>query len=173
MNKIEEDLWGKDWGISLDELTKSSEETVGEIAPRYWTPVVIGEKAPQTFWNELVKSTEPKPLDEGDLDRAKPWWERYHARGGNFLKPCEHPAIKGIDPDETREERLARENDSGSRWHAENRKKTEKAKRDAERDKRKRAQERARKISDGSGRIQSREVSTAFVIGRMLSSRCG
>ena len=158
-------MCGKQWGIPNEQVSPPEDAdlaekdlTIGEVAPRYWIPVVIGKQAPRTFWNELVNSKEPESLDEDDLNDAKPWWELYQVKDGNFLRPCEHPEIKGIDPDENQDERLARENDFGSAKHTDNRKRTEKAKRDAQRERRKRAQEKARKISESAPVFkQSRE----------------
>ena len=153
MDGMDEGMCGKNCLIAAEEVSKA----VYEIAPRYWIPIVIGKQAPQTFWNELVKSNAPKPFDEGDLEGAKPWWELYEVQGGIILKPCKHPKVIGIDPDESQNERLARENDLGSNHHTENRKRTEKAKRDAQRDRRKRAQEKAQKIAESSSAPQSKE----------------
>lgn len=141
----------------------AAENEYGEIAPRFWVPIVIGKQAPQAFWNELVRSNEPKPEDEGDLNGAMPWWECYESKSSNILKPREHPKIEGIDPDENPNERLARENDYGSNHHTENRKRLEKAKRDAEREKRKRAQEKSRKISKALSCGVNREASVVFL----------
>ncbi|KAK3705009.1 hypothetical protein LTR37_013526 [Vermiconidia calcicola] len=168
MTGIEEDMCGKDWSIPEAELSTGDDGKVGvvargkgpllgEIAPRYWIPVIVGRQAPQTFWNDLVKSDEPKPMDEEDLDSAKPWWERFKNKECNTLVPLDHPEIKGIDPDENTNERLARENDRGSNYHTENRKSAEKAKRDSQRERRKRAQEKARKISESSPAVQTQE----------------
>jgi hypothetical protein len=153
----EDAIVGLDTTVPRKELTAMS-DAYPEVAPRYWIPIVIGNEAPQTFWNELLKSTEPKPTDEGDLDGAMPWWELYESSTGNLLKVREQPKIEGVDPDETRNERLARENDLGSDRHTENRKNFEKAKRDAEREKRRRAQEKSRKISKALSLGENREA---------------
>lgn len=145
--------------VPIAELTAvGKDEHYGEIAPRYWAPIVIGNQAPQTFWDELVKSKEPPPDHEGDLDGAVPWWQLYQTNEGRLLEPRKQPEISGIDPDENRNERLARENDFGSDRHAENRKAFEKAKKDADREKRKRAQEKSRKISKMLPQGEDREV---------------
>ena len=163
MVNIDADMCGiTDWSVPLGPVadedgtkytfaTKPGEEgfdPMGDLVPRYWIPVVIGRQAPQTFWNDLVKSNAPMPFDEGDLSSAKPWWELYQKQGCNFLRQYVHPEIARIDPDESRDERLARENDRGSNYHTENRKRTEKAKRDAHRERLKKAQEKARKLSE-------------------------
>lgn len=174
MDGIEEEMrrgtGAKSWAIPTEDVTVNgttycfapdSEKTdlriMGEPAPRYWLPVVFGHnsahtvpQAPQTFWNELVKSNMPIPYDENDLVGAKPWWETYQTAGGDFLKHYEPPTIRGIDPDENEGERIAREHDRGSNYHTENRKKAEKAKKEAQRERRKKAQEKARKISQVS-----------------------
>lgn len=139
MQGIEEDLCGITRKIDV-------EIEAQDAAPRYWIPIVIGKQAPQTFWNDLVKSNAPEPLDEDDLVSAKPWWEQYTSPESNYLKPYDHPSLFGIDPDEeTAAERVARENDHGSIHHAANRRRTEIAKRDAKRERRRKVEERARK----------------------------
>jgi L-amino acid N-acyltransferase YncA len=160
---------GKTWGVDTDQIDVSDLETnpdsgidLGEIAPRYWVPIVIGNKAPKTFWHEQVTSEKPKPYDDDDLEGAKPWWELYQSRGSAILKPWIHPEIEGVDPNETRDERLARENDSGSNFHTENRKKKEKAKKDADREKKKLAQEKAQKMHKSSSKIDAPAVSIPF-----------
>lgn len=162
MSKTDEELCGKQWSVQVDPVTitdgtkfyfatmQEGLPLMGDLAPRYWIPVVIGKQAPQTFWNELVRSSEPKPLDEEDLSGVKPWWEMYQVQGGSFLKQMEHPPITGISPDESTNDRIARENDYGSNTHTENRKRTEKAKRDAQRERRRKAQEKVRKISEST-----------------------
>ena len=161
------DAWLNGIGVTktvpIEELTAAG-GAYGEIAPRYWVPIVIGNQAPQTFWNELLKSTEPKPTDEGDLDGAMPWWELYESSTGNLLKVREQPKVAGMDPDENQNERLKRENDLGSDHHAANRKNFEKAKRDADREKRKRAQEKSRKISQALSLGENREASTIALL---------
>ena len=161
MTKIEEEMCGKEWSIPLRLVTAEDGSSfcfsaerqnedglpMGDLAPRYWIPVVIGKQAPQTFWNELLKSTAPMPFDEGDLVGAKPWWERYQIQGGNFLKQCPDPVIKDIDPDESTDDKLARENDHGSNQHTANRKRTERAKLAAKRERKMRAQEKVRNLS--------------------------
>ena len=89
-----------------------------------------------------------------------PWWELYDSKDGNILKPRDHPQLEGVDPDENRNERLARENDHGSNEHTENKKRTEKAKAQAEREKRKRAMEKSRKLSKQLPSVENRQVST-------------
>ena len=146
MDVIDADLVGQTWAVPVQELTAISGE-YGEIAPHYWIPIIIGNQAPQTFWNEVIKSNEPLPAEEGDLDGAMPWWELYEVKDGNLLEPCKHPKIEGIDPDESLNDRLARETDFGSAQHAANKKRLEKAKIDAEREQRRRDKEKARKLA--------------------------
>lgn len=158
MEGIERSMFGLKKVIKTEDLTAAE---YPEIAPDYWVPIVLGNQSPQTFWNELVKSTEPTGVDEDDLNGVKPWWEFRERQDANILVPRAQPKIEGIDPDETQGERLARENDFGSDKHTENRKRLEKAKRDAERDKRKRAQEKSRRISEKMPNLMvNREVST-------------
>lgn len=120
----------------------------GELAPRYWKPVAIGSESPNMFWGNMLKSKESTPVDSDDLKDVQPWWYRYVAESC-FLLPRDHPSIDGVDPDEKEHERLARQNDKGSLHHAENRKQLERAKRDAQRQRRIRAAEKARKYSEG------------------------
>lgn len=174
MANIEEAMCGKDASVELSPVADKAGNTYAftsdannknirameEIAPRYWIPVVVGKQAPQRFWTELVLSEHPKPMDEDDLEGVKPWWEHYEIQGGLFLKSYEPPFIKGIDPDEDSNERVARENDHGSDKHTENRKRFERAKKDAQREKRKRAQEKAKKLSKaGPPQIENDQVS--------------
>ena len=162
MARIDEEMCGKEWVVSKQSVSaeggtvfnfapdpdRNDLTIAGDPAPRYWIPIAIGKQAPKSFWNDLVSSDEPEPFDENDLVGAKPWWETYQVKGGYFLKHYEQPNILGIDPDESRDERLARENDFGSYQHAENRRRTEKAKIEAQREKRKRAQDKARKVKE-------------------------
>jgi len=130
----------------------------GEIAPRYWGPQVVGTDSPNLFWKKLTSSQTPKPVHEGDIDVAKPWWCRYASNETCFLTPREHPEVKRVDPDEKEQERVARENDYGSLHHAENRKRVERAKRDAQRERRIRANEKARKLSEAQPSGTPREA---------------
>jgi len=176
MDKIVQELCGITVSIPHEDLTLSDGSVryfapdpkmkdlllMGDVAPRYWAPIVIGNQAPQTFWNDLLKSNEPEPLDEGDLNGSKPWWDLYHVKGGNFLRPAVHPAITGIDPDEALDERLARENDNGSLQHTQNRISRDKAKRDAQRQRREKAAERARKFNFDSLITKNEQIKPAI-----------
>jgi L-amino acid N-acyltransferase YncA len=135
--------------VSDLDMTPDSGLAIGEIAPRYWAPIVIGNQAPSTFWKEIVISDKPKTYNEGDLDGASPWWSMYQDQDSCLLLPWVHPEVTGVDPDETKNERIARETDKGSNFHAENRKEKEKAKKDAETKKRKQQQEKAAKLGKG------------------------
>lgn len=146
MEVTEKAMVNIDWAVPIDELTMG-EEDPGEVAPRYWIPLAIEKQTPQAFWDALITVKKPIPIDEGDMNDAVPWWQLYGTSKSNMIKARDHAEMKGIDPDEKLDERLARENDFGSSEHAENRKRFEKAKRDAEREKRKRAAEKSRKIS--------------------------
>lgn len=164
MDKIEEDMHNIDWKLPMHDIEvrdtkyyfapnpkKHDLTLMGEPVPRYWIPTTMGRQAPQTFWSDLVKSEEPQPVDEDDLVDVKPWWEHLPSAQCHFLRPYVQPWIKGIDPDESIEERIARENDNGSSRHAENRRRTERAKQTAKRDSRKRALElAARRTASGS-----------------------
>ena len=115
------------WNAEPAEAKPTTFEPMGDIIPHYWIPIVFpGKKAPQTFWNEIVKSTEPKTANAGDLNGVRPWWEQV-VKGSQFLQVPEPPKIAGPDPTETTEERLGRENDQGSGKAAENRVNFEKA----------------------------------------------
>jgi len=129
-------------------------EPLGDIAPRYWVPIVFGRKtehyaaqAPQTFWNQHLRS-DPKPCDGHDLTGVKPWWQMYQAPESHFLQPYRTPEIKGVDPDESQEEKAARKNDLGSAHALESRKRAEKAKRDAIRHRAAQAQEARQRTLD-------------------------
>lgn len=167
MNKIDEEMCGKTWAIPMNDVTvegitfyfapdpkKQHLLIMGEPAPQYWKPIVIDRQAPLSFWRNIVKSNDPQPVDEDDLKDVMPWWQLHQVKGGYFLQHYEQPLVTGIDPDEDLNERLARENDFGSDQHTQNRKRTEKAKRDAQRDRRLRAQEKARKISESSPTVR-------------------
>lgn len=142
----------------------------GDVAPRCWAPIVVGQEAPQTFWTKLVKSDEPEPIDKEDLVDVKPWWDMYQTRDSCALRQYDHPKIEGVSPTETQRERLARENDNGSLHHAENRRKAEIAKKDADRERRKRAMEKARKLSAGQPTAPACEIKTGLKL--YLRSAC-
>lgn len=159
MGRVEEEMAGKTRAIPMqvvviDGLTycfapkpDDPDKTIqGDVAPRYWIPVVFGGQAPQTFWNDLLKSTEPRPLDDDDLAGVQPWWEMYQTSGSSFLKAYEHPPETGIDPkEEDEDERIAREFDLGSNRHADNRKRKERAKKEAQRQRKEEAKQRFNK----------------------------
>ncbi|KAK4545344.1 hypothetical protein LTR36_003524 [Oleoguttula mirabilis] len=149
--KIDEEMCGMTREIPTEEATAASEEAI----PRYWIPIAFPRNvgagtsmAPQTFWNDIIKSA-PKPMDENDLDGARPWWEQLKAPGSIFLQPYLSPSIDGIDPDENTDERLARENDHGADQHAQNRRRFELAKRSVQRERKKKVEEKARKFGEG------------------------
>lgn len=148
MSDFDEKMCGVTRGVPTDEVAAVSDE----VAPQYWDLTVMGgpllRQSPQTFWNEIIRSDAPKPMHDGDLDGVKPWWQHYKAPESIFLKPYSHPNIKGIDPDENQNEKLARENDYGADQHAQNRKRLEAAKRDKQHEKRIKTQEKARKFRE-------------------------
>lgn len=157
MDRIDEEMVGKDWEIPMIDIQAEGitlhfapspkdkqKAIVGDAAPRYWIPIVIDKVAPQTFWNELMRSQEPKPVDDGDLDDVKPWWELYQTPDCSILKHYQPPYIKGIDPDESEVERLARESDFGGHRRMENKARFQKAKKAAELKRKQKAEERAR-----------------------------
>lgn len=133
-------------GTAYTFATSENATLMGDIVPRYWIPVLFGRTNPQTFWEELVKSDTPQPQDENDLDGVRPWWELLQGR--QFLEDlCKsHPDIAGIDPDETKEERLARENDDGGINRDENRRKYIAAVKQANQAKNQRKVEREKKL---------------------------
>ncbi|KAK5122593.1 hypothetical protein LTR85_003856 [Meristemomyces frigidus] len=149
-------------GITREVSTKEATADTDEVIPRYWIPIAFPRNveqgtswAPQTFWNEIINSS-PQPMHEGDLDGVRPWWEQAKAPDSIFLRPYTPPVIKGIDPDENQNERFARENDHGADQHAQNRKRTELAKRDAQRKRREKQDEKVRKFAS-SAPVTNRE----------------
>ena len=157
MSAIGEEACGKKASIPVEatpsnqSLVPNTGVTLDELAPRNWIPVILGTKSPQAFWEEVKNAEYPGPFDIGDLIGVKPWWTLYRDNTSSALKPYVHPELRGPDPDEMQHERLARENDFGSAHHSENRKRTENAKRDAKRDQRKRAQQKADAIRKLAG----------------------
>ncbi|KAK4505616.1 hypothetical protein PRZ48_003579 [Zasmidium cellare] len=124
---------------------QANTQLMGDMIPRYWIPSTFGRQDPQTFWVDIARSNAPKPHDEGDLLGVSPWWEVL-AQGQEFLPEYPAPHIAGIDPDESLEERLARENDQGGHKHAENRRNFVLASRQADREKKERQRERTKKL---------------------------
>lgn len=124
-------------------LTSSDLHAPSDLAPRSWIPVSFGDESVESFWDNMKNPNNKKPkcCDEGDLVGVEPWWTTYEDATSIILKPCPPPEIKGIDPRESSDERLARENDQGSHTHAENRKRTEIAKKEAKRERAKKKQE--------------------------------
>ncbi|KAF2162185.1 hypothetical protein M409DRAFT_27563 [Zasmidium cellare ATCC 36951] len=118
---------------------------MGDMIPRYWIPSTFGRQDPQTFWEELVRSNAPEPLDDKDLQGVRPWWELL-SQGQEFLPEVSHPDIAGIDPDESFEERLAREHDQGGHKHVENRRNYLLATKQADREKKERQKQRTKKL---------------------------
>jgi hypothetical protein len=51
-------------------------EEGGEIAIRAWIPTTIDAESPQQFWKSYPFRA-PAPVDDDDLEEAKPWWELY------------------------------------------------------------------------------------------------
>jgi len=160
LQKVDKGLRGLTLGVPMEDVTlsdgnilqfacESNDKGVlllGDAAPRYWLPRAIGKQAPQAFWREIVASNAPKPVDEDDLKGVKPWWDLYQTKESAFLQPVVQPSVKGVDPDETTDERLARENDNGSDRHTQNRKRTETAKRELQRERKNKPKMLARKF---------------------------
>jgi hypothetical protein len=113
-------------------------------------------ESPKSFWCEQMKGKEPAPIDEGDLANARAWWERYQNDGSCALQAYPIPHIAGIDPDETTNERLAREYDMGSAHHVENRRRLEQQKREMKKKRAQKAEERIREYREktGSARVE-------------------
>jgi L-amino acid N-acyltransferase YncA len=120
---------------SLDERGRGLiPEERGDVVPRYWIPTLAEGDTIAVFWvSHISRESKPRPVHEDDLDLAKPWWQRYVDSKSCMLQGYDHPWIAGNDPEETEEERLAREFDNGGLTAGVNRKAAEKAKRDAER----------------------------------------
>ena len=122
----------------------------GDIAPRYWFVPHLDGKSAKFFWVEHLdpQGDEIKPLDKGDLQGAKPWWETYVDDEHSVLMLPKQPEEAGIDPnEESAEERRAREHDNGAANAGESRKAAELAKREAHRKRTLAKRERAHKIS--------------------------
>ncbi|TKA23802.1 hypothetical protein B0A50_07084 [Salinomyces thailandicus] len=130
--------------LSVDDVAVCTQELV----PPYWVPRELANMSPQTFWNKNSEPRDPAPVDEGDLDSARPWWQLLQPVESslNMALPHDHPNIKGIDPDEKLNERLARENDYGSAQHTKNRFRLEAAKQQARRNERRKGEEKAKKF---------------------------
>lgn len=124
-------------------------EEQGDIAPRYWYLPNMDGKSAKFFWSDHINIEEGdvKPVDEGDLKDAKPWWNNYMDDDHSMLKTMVHPELEGVDPDENEAERLAREHDNGAANAGESRKAAEKAKRDARRKRTLAKREKAHKFS--------------------------
>jgi L-amino acid N-acyltransferase YncA len=122
--------------------TSSGERVVipeenGDVVPRYWIQTRAEGQTLSVFWiNHISPDSSLKLFDDGDLDLVKPWWQRYVDANSCMLQEYDHPWIAGNDPDESAEERLAREYDTGGLTASANRKAAEKAKGEAERKRR-------------------------------------
>lgn len=112
-------------------------EEQGDVVPRYWIPKRAEGGTLAVFWtNHISPDSSLKLFDDGDLDLVKPWWQRYVDANSCMLQEYDHPWIAGNDPDESAEERLAREYDTGGLTASTNRKAAEKTKGEAERKRR-------------------------------------
>ncbi|OQO05826.1 hypothetical protein B0A48_09921 [Cryoendolithus antarcticus] len=114
-------------------LDESSITLTNEVAPRYWVPTKIDGQSPKLFWSALLQSADVKPIDEADLAGQAPFWAMFKDDQSAFLIDHEQPIVAGPDPDENENERIARENDLGSRHVADAKLATEKAKLEARR----------------------------------------
>ncbi|KAK0255862.1 hypothetical protein LTS09_009164 [Friedmanniomyces endolithicus] len=105
-----------------------------ELAPRYWVPTYVANQSPSEYFKQLVASHEPAPVDTDDLVGVVPWWKLYQTDTSSKLQPYTPPILAGVDPEETPDERLARESDYGADKHLDNKKRTESAKKAAKRE---------------------------------------
>jgi hypothetical protein len=69
-----------------------------DLVPRDWIPTQIEGDAPQQFWRSLP-SRAPSPVDDGDFDELKPWWESYANPATEYLSPFKVPDTL-IDPED-------------------------------------------------------------------------
>ncbi|KAK0285155.1 hypothetical protein LTR35_005357 [Friedmanniomyces endolithicus] len=125
-----------------------------ELAPRYWVPTYVANQSPSEYFKQLVASHEPAPVDTDDLFGVVPWWKLYQTGTSSKLQPYSPPSLAGVDPDETPDERLARENDHGADKHLENKKRTESAKKAAKRD------QKAKKLAKGDSNPKGTSAGT-------------
>lgn len=98
------------------------------IAPRHWVPDTVDQLPADAFWAEHIQSNKPEPLGEFDLADAEPWWQTYHNSECSNIPLLRFPAVVGVDPDEDKEQKLAREHDFGSNHATTNRINCERAK---------------------------------------------
>ncbi|KAI7181890.1 hypothetical protein KC316_g8475 [Hortaea werneckii] len=130
-----------------------------DIVPTCWIPHGFpGSASPQAFWELIGSSKHPEPVEESDLDGVCPWWDRLQPYHNMVLLRYEHPKITSVDPDETIDERLARQNDFGSAQHSENRRRLEKAKKDAKREKRRKADEKALAMTSSRSTVPHEKI---------------
>ncbi|RMX91705.1 hypothetical protein D0868_13837 [Hortaea werneckii] len=141
--------------LAADEVAKCAED----IVPTCWIPHGFpGSASPQAFWELIGSSKHPEPVEESDLDGVCPWWDRLQPYHNMVLLRYEHPKITSVDPDETIDERLARQNDFGSAQHSENRRRLEKAKKDAKREKRRKADEKALAMTSSRSTVPHEKI---------------
>ncbi|KAK3627017.1 hypothetical protein LTR56_019448 [Elasticomyces elasticus] len=147
---IEEWLKATNYAIPNKSMSEKILSTIDECAPREWIPSIIDNQNAKAFIKDMLASNEPAPDDPLDLQDFKPWWDLYRDPASFFLLAYAQPTISGVDPDETLQERLLRENDHGSGNYAENMKRTDKAKqeaaKEAKREQRRKAEKRAKAL---------------------------
>jgi hypothetical protein len=68
-----------------------------DLVPRDWVPSQIEGDSPQEFWRSLP-SRAPAPVDDGDTDETKPWWESYANPTTEYLSFVDVPDA-WIDPE--------------------------------------------------------------------------
>lgn len=152
--------------VEVEISNKDGQTTGQEIASRHWIPVALGQQSLQTFWNELLHCL-PLPVDDDDLEGVVPWWERYESMGSSLLEACPSPFVPQVSPDETRDQRLARENDNGSNTHAQNRVQFERAKRDAAEASRQKIRTKERRINKITARTRDEDSHQTRLVPRI------
>ncbi|KAF2860154.1 hypothetical protein K470DRAFT_217500 [Piedraia hortae CBS 480.64] len=167
--------WAKDATAAVSKQSKVAgldllDPKTGTIAPSYWIYDIFDQRSLEAFWAEIISYRDPYPVDQDDLVDAKPWWDYYVSRdpSTSILKIPQAPTVEGIDPLETPNQRLARENDRGSDFAIENKKRTERAKAEAARERRRRAAEKSRKIQEKTGARPPDPIKMELKIHRYL-----
>lgn len=110
LDEVQEDRNETPGALALNEIAIAS---IDDLVPPYWVPVMTDDKIPFAFWESLVATDIPPPVDKDDLVGVRPWWERYRSQCLCLPSPPQ-PVITGIDPDETSREKVARGLDDGN-----------------------------------------------------------
>lgn len=134
-----------------DQIMSNIAAVAGIVAPRYWIGDVRKDKNPKLYRDP-----------DGELDDENgdilPWWETYQDKESSVLLTIDQPPVIGIDPEETEEYRLMREDDFGSDAAIEEWKQRKRMKRRARKERLEAKQEQARKISETYGLGNAPEV---------------